>query len=647
MPPSADTDAKAKSSVRASSRAARPGAVSVPVPKPGAVSVPVGEASRLDERIAQKQRKAAPAPSPVVAGAVPATERPADSATKPAAAAGGRPVARPAPTNGQVVRRFHSGLGPAELVPARTASGTLDSDVRAKQQGKPAAGVVSKPGSFRTASSGSVPPPGKPLAIASAAGRVELSQMERDAAAKNAARRTAASMAPGARPANSVNDAVVQRKIRAVGGGNPTAGDDIARKIQREQSRAQVSSLDDRIASKVRAADVGRAASRGPTSLIGGDIESDVAAKRMAVDPLASPSPAGRAMQSNQMESDAVSKNAAAAAAVRSAAMAPGGFESQVDVFVESKKMGGGVAQSIFKSEKAPTSKMSEVGNQGFADMESGTIDEVGEERGLAIAVAVEEDIFIPSAVEYDPDAKPPLHQNRRFRLYAFLAFFALMAAAGGAVVGVVLTRDTETGDNIPYREKLGIRERIEKLVGQEELENPESPYAKATEWIIYEDPMEVEPEEANFIQRYTMAYFYYATTIDGPWRSCNPPVGDEQSSCSHSKLVAVFPNSYEEVPATRWLSSAHECEFAGVNCDDKMQVRDLAMGKCIHHAGAMVLLDVREWNKPLIILFIIFQRAKRCQENFPAVSSISPFFSQFPFPGTVFSVLYQKRLLG
>ena len=47
--------------------------------------------------------------------------------------------------------------------------------------------------------------------------------------------------------------------------------------------------------------------------------------------------------------------------------------------------------------------------------------------EGLAVAVPVAgEDDSIPEAVEYDPDAKPPLYRNRRFRLYSLLAFFPL-----------------------------------------------------------------------------------------------------------------------------------------------------------------------------------------------------------------------------
>ena len=44
---------------------------------------------------------------------------------------------------------------------------------------------------------------------------------------------------------------------------------------------------------------------------------------------------------------------------------------------------------------------------------------------GLAVAAAVTGDDdpdFVVRAIEFDPDAKPPLHKNRRFRAYTFLA---------------------------------------------------------------------------------------------------------------------------------------------------------------------------------------------------------------------------------
>lgn len=207
-------------------------------------------------------------------------------------------------------------------------------------------------------------------------------------------------------------------------------------------------------------------------------------------------------------------------------------------------------------------------------------------EDGLAVAVAVteeDEDVFIPAAVEYDPDAKPPLHRNRRFRLYGFLAFFALVACAVGATVGIVLSQNNGGSSlEVHPREQLGIRELIERLVGEQKVKAYNSPYAKALDWIIYEDEAEVVPDDSNFVQRFALAYFYFATSVDKPWKTCNPAniTLGETDVCNFQKLASLAPVLYVSEPGIRWLSPRHECEWKGVRCDDTaQQVRTIALG--------------------------------------------------------------------
>ena len=205
-------------------------------------------------------------------------------------------------------------------------------------------------------------------------------------------------------------------------------------------------------------------------------------------------------------------------------------------------------------------------------------------EEGLAVAVAVadeDDDVFIPAAVEYDPDAKPPLHRNRRFRLYGFLAFFALVACAVGATVGIVLSKDDGKVELHP-RERLGIRELVERVVGQDKLEGYDSPYKKAVNWIIYDDPTEPVPENTNFIQRYILAYFAFAMQGEEEWRSCGAPnvTKGQKDSCTWEELVNTNPIIYVTDPRYRWLSGGDECEWAGIRCDLNKQVRAIEFGK-------------------------------------------------------------------
>ena len=223
--------------------------------------------------------------------------------------------------------------------------------------------------------------------------------------------------------------------------------------------------------------------------------------------------------------------------------------------------------------------------HQGDSDLEYGVYDAAENPEGLAVAVPVmeeEEDVFIPSAVEYDPDAKPPIYRNRRFRLYAFLAVFVLVMVAVGTGVGVHLSGDDEDDPMAAFahRENLGIREAVERTVGAEVLEDEGSPYSKALRWIMYEDPMELDPEASNFMQRYILAYFYHATSVDKPWSSCNPPTEEMPDSCLWDKIQQLVPIKRVQVPSFRWLSGASECVWAGIFCDDFNQTRSIDLCK-------------------------------------------------------------------
>ena len=231
-------------------------------------------------------------------------------------------------------------------------------------------------------------------------------------------------------------------------------------------------------------------------------------------------------------------------------------------------------------------------------------------QNGLAVAVAVEEeddDMFIPSAIEYDPDAKPPMYRNRRFRLYAFLACFVIVVVAVGAAVGATVGRENfgETQAPTPapttIRESFGIRTQVERVVGSEVLEDEESPYSKALDWITFDDPMQLTPDDPSFIQRYIAAYFYFSTTVDGPWLSCGAPEDalSGETKCQFKKLGAIFPLTFFEVPWNRWLSNITECDWAGVLCDEEGQFRTLDLCEFVLCMARCESLSLHESMRP------------------------------------------------
>ncbi|KAL3925043.1 MAG: hypothetical protein SGILL_000665 [Bacillariaceae sp.] len=219
-------------------------------------------------------------------------------------------------------------------------------------------------------------------------------------------------------------------------------------------------------------------------------------------------------------------------------------------------------------------------------DMDS--YDDDDEEGGrLAVAVAVkeyeDEDVFIPSAVEYDPDAKPPMYKNRRFRVYGLLGCILSILFLGTAI-GILALQEQQkiapvqvvpTGAPTCERCGLGIEEQLELEVGSEKLYDPSTAEYMAKEWIIYEDSLALLPMDANLVQRFLLAAFYFETHMASEWLSCNRQgEADANETCSFQRITSIFPLAYESVPGVRWLSSNHECDWSGVRCDELNQTR-------------------------------------------------------------------------
>jgi hypothetical protein len=215
---------------------------------------------------------------------------------------------------------------------------------------------------------------------------------------------------------------------------------------------------------------------------------------------------------------------------------------------------------------------------------------------GLAVAIAVEdeeEELFFPAAIEYDPDSKPPLHKNRRFRVYAIGAFLLFVVVIIGVVIGVVAGGGsgsrtyppTGTPTSSPTSSQEGMyRQQFAAVVGDAVM-TAGTPHDMAANWIIAEDPAKLGSEAPNLIQRYLLALFYFITTNNGstPWRSCNRPTGDEEEDeCQFERITRFDNDSIGYVPETavRWLSAGHECTWVGSMCDELQISRALEVCK-------------------------------------------------------------------
>lgn len=186
----------------------------------------------------------------------------------------------------------------------------------------------------------------------------------------------------------------------------------------------------------------------------------------------------------------------------------------------------------------------------------------------------------------------------------------------------------------LAFRSELGLQPIIAKVVvnSSSKLQPSwKSPFFQALYWILYEDSLQMtmqEDGEAAIQQRYLMTAFYFATSGQHPsarrelqqqqqwsrparysaWKLCsaptslplvaqainmnhntttaaavapnsnNPQVLAQQ--CTHHVLTQRSPLTLESRPQSwRWLSATHECDWAGVECNDKLQVTSIVLG--------------------------------------------------------------------
>lgn len=224
-------------------------------------------------------------------------------------------------------------------------------------------------------------------------------------------------------------------------------------------------------------------------------------------------------------------------------------------------------------------------------------------EDGLAVAMAIDnsaEDEYIYSAIEYDPDSKPPLHKNRRFRVYTCLAFSMVVAVVAVVVIyvtksakGADITEVSKLWDGDPStsptapptsnREASGIREQIEAGILQRGVnftDMPENdPRYLALDWILHDDQLQLDSDDKNLYQRYVLALM--AFTLDSlAWYECGEhrTFGNVTEKFMEEGCEVVNGATGQVEEHSVWLSSTEECEWYGVICSSDEVVRGVEL---------------------------------------------------------------------
>jgi hypothetical protein len=235
--------------------------------------------------------------------------------------------------------------------------------------------------------------------------------------------------------------------------------------------------------------------------------------------------------------------------------------------------------------------------NDGVASADGDNFDD----DDVAIAIPVDDSYYESQeyyhhAMEYDPDAKPPLHKNRRFRFYAIITTLVIVLIGTAVGVTIPLLFSKDNGENsptfaptdAPTTTAEGIyRDQFIAVVGPQ-VNVDDSAHDRAAHWIMYEDRQRLSPLSESLIQRYILVLFYFKTTNNEatPWKSCNRPRFNEDAACDFQHFTrSPLDDSiiFEPEKATRWLSNMHECDWVGVTCDEGAIVVALDICKSFH----------------------------------------------------------------
>lgn len=172
--------------------------------------------------------------------------------------------------------------------------------------------------------------------------------------------------------------------------------------------------------------------------------------------------------------------------------------------------------------------------------------------------VAPEDGVSVPTVAPVENENPAPL------------GFGQAPVASSPPTPGATTTSPVQASATLgPSRNVTAVREKIVNTVEERRFQNAGNFVNLALDWIIQDDVMALHHDADNLVQRFTMAYFYFATSKRG-WTSCGRK--DGVANCT-------YYGSTEPQPATRWLSSASECEWIGVACDEEDRVIEISLG--------------------------------------------------------------------
>ncbi|CAB9510187.1 leucine Rich Repeat [Seminavis robusta] len=191
-------------------------------------------------------------------------------------------------------------------------------------------------------------------------------------------------------------------------------------------------------------------------------------------------------------------------------------------------------------------------------------------EEELAEATLIEQGMQVATPVE--DKQKTKASPAKAYGVIFMVGLVVILAVSFGVVCA-----SRSTNPVASHYRAWNIRKQLEESMGDgdyyfETSEHNEfqdvALHNRALDWLVVDDPLQLDADASNLLQRYLLALFYYQTSQNGPWLNCAPPIkgSQERTMCYFSR--SGFPGE-SEAPAMRWLSGTSECQWAGVVCVD------------------------------------------------------------------------------
>ncbi|CAB9512112.1 leucine Rich Repeat [Seminavis robusta] len=198
--------------------------------------------------------------------------------------------------------------------------------------------------------------------------------------------------------------------------------------------------------------------------------------------------------------------------------------------------------------------------------------------NGLSVANQVEENEE-PTQIAR-PDNLPGKNGSTSVTLmiYVLIGSLLLVGVIVGSICGAGLCSnregnvETQAPTSFRYFVLEDIKNRIEETFGRNyfpENEEPEptQPKFKALDWIVFEDPLQLNPDANNILQRFILSLTYFQTSQEGDWLYCGPSETADDETCWHVESLA-----------SRWLTGVHECQWAGIGCNRVKNITQLEL---------------------------------------------------------------------